>query len=119
MPEQDKLRKLKKALIGGRLDFDEVVEKLRNGEMQWHEFGEACGITVISVSGRFKTLYVVAVAGSIEDVPGLGHVFELFGKAMGCQAIEADGRLGFKSLFEDVGRSRGYKQISVKYRKDL
>lgn len=119
MSEDDKLRKLRIALEKGRQDFDEVVAKLRAGELQFHDSPGACAITHIGVSGAYKTLYVMAMAGELDAVAALGSRLEEFGKEQGCSSLEVDGRPGFKELYERNGLARGYRMVSVKYRKEL
>lgn len=119
MPVSDKLPKLKAALDRARLDFAETVEKLRTGELQFHDDPDACAITHIGVSGVFRTLYVVAMAGDLAAVPALGKRLEDFAREHGCQAIETDGRTGFQKLYEALGYGDGYRIVSVKYRKEL
>jgi hypothetical protein len=119
MQEQFKLARLKKAFARARVDFAEVIPKLRSGEYQFLEVGNACAVTHIGISGAFRTLYVLAVAGELADVPALAIRIEEFGRHMGCQALETDGRLGFERVLEQFRAARGYKPVSVKYRKEL
>lgn len=115
----DKLARLKKACDLGRVDYEVVRQKLSRGEYQFHESGDALALTHIGVSGRFKTLYVDVIAGDILDVPALGTVLEEFGRKVGCQVLEADGRPGWEQLFRKMGKDRGYRKVAIKYRKDL
>jgi hypothetical protein len=111
------LRRLKKALEGGRLDFDEVVAKARKGEMQIWEVPGAVGVTSIGVSGRFKTCYVIAVAGRMAAIPDLNATVEAFARSTGCQCIEMDGRPGWTRVHNKL--ADGYGPSTVKFRKLL
>lgn len=119
MQDNCKLERLKAAFARARVDFDEVLPKLRSGEYQFLEVGNACAVTHIGVSGAFRTLYVLAVAGELADVPALGIRIEEFGRQHGCDCLETDGRLGFERVLQQFRADRGYKPVSVKYRKDL
>jgi hypothetical protein len=117
MSKDELLRRLKKALAGGRLDFDAVVEKARAGEMQFWEVPGAVGVTSIGVSGRYKTCYVVAVAGRMAAIPELNAKVETFARSAGCQCIEMDGRPGWTRVHNKL--ADGYGPSTVKFRKLL
>lgn len=119
MPASVKLARLKEAVARGRQDWDRVRAALGTGEMQFHEVGQACAITQIVISGRFKTLYVHVIAGDLSDVPALTEKVEAFGRQHGCQVIETTGRLGWEKYFQQVSKAQGYRKVAVKYQKDL
>lgn len=119
MPASVKLERLKKAVEMGRQDWDAVFAALKSGELQFHEHGNACAITQIGISGRFKTLYVHTVAGELADVPALTERVEAFGRQHHCQEIEMTGRLGWQRYFQETSKSQGYRKVAVKYRKVL
>jgi hypothetical protein len=119
MPASIKLERLKKAVEMGRRDWDAVFAALKTGELQFHEVGQACAITEIVISGRFKTLYVHVVAGELADVPALTEHVECFGRQHGCQMIEMIGRLGWERYFQQVSKGQGYRRTAVKYQKEL
>lgn len=111
------MRRLKRALAGGRLDFDAVVERARAGEVQFHEVPGAVGVTSITVSGPYRTCYVVAVAGRMAAVPDLERKIGDFARLNGCQAIEMDGRPGWSRVYSKI--ADGYGPSTVKFRKML
>lgn len=113
----DLLKRLKKALKGGRLDFDAVVAQARKGAMQVWEVPGAVGITSIGVSGPFKTCYVVAVAGRMAAIPDLCAKVEEFARNCGCQVVEMDGRPGWTRVHNKL--ADGYGPSTVKFRKML
>lgn len=117
MCEAELLERLKKALRLARLDFHAVVEKARAGEVQFHEVPGAVGITALTVSGEFKTCYVVAVAGKLSAMAALESKVEAFARANGCQVIEMDGRPGWKRSHDKI--ADGYDLSTVKFRKLL
>jgi hypothetical protein len=117
MSKAELLNRLKKALAGGRLDFDDVVAKARTGEVQFHEVDSAVGVTSIGVSGPFKTCYVLAVAGRLSAVPALNAKVEEYAKASGCQVIEMQGRPGWSRVHSKV--ADGYGPSTVIFRKSL
>ena len=111
------LRRLKKALAGGRLDFEAVVQKARDGEVQFHEVSGAVGITSLQVSGAYRTCYVVAVAGRMAAIADLNAKVEGFARENGCQVIEMDGRPGWQRVHNKI--ADGYGPSTVKFRKLL
>jgi hypothetical protein len=115
----ERINRLKKACAYGRVDFEAVQQKMKHGEYQFHEAGNACALTHIGVSGAYRTLYVDTVSGDILDVPALTALVEDFGRAMKCQVIETDGRLGWDRYFRQTSKAQGYRKVAVKYRKDL
>lgn len=117
--EDEKRARLTRALKKGLHDPARVMEMLRTGELQFHDREDACAITHIGVSGPYKNLYVMAMAGEIEAVVALGIELEDYARACGCTSIEADGRPGFRALYEQLGRDRGYNMVSIRYRKEL
>lgn len=112
-----KLERLRKALTLARLDFDEVVQKCRDGACQFHDNEHACAITSVAVSGAFVTCYVIAVAGDIRGVPELAERIEQFARDNFCQAVEMDGRNGWAKVHQKLAND--YFQIAIKYRKEL
>lgn len=119
MPAAVKLARLREAVERGRQDWDRVFAALKAGELQFHEHGQACAITEIVISGRFKTLYVHVVAGELADVPALTEQVEAYGRRFGCQVVEMAGRLGWDRYHRQVSKAQGYRKVAVRYRKEL
>lgn len=112
----DLLPKLRRALRRARLDFGEVVEKARRGEVQFLEVEGAVAITALTSSGSYRTCHVIAIAGDLSTMPALDAKVEEWARTNGCQAVEADGRLGWSRI---APPSPGYAAVGVKYRKLL
>lgn len=87
------------AYAGGSHTVDDVVEGVKNGEMQlWHRPG-ALVVTELLPFPRQKIVNVFLAAGTMEGVEALADEIEGWAKAEGCTKARLTGRKGWARSF--------------------
>jgi hypothetical protein len=102
--------KLAKALAraGGLYELSDLLERIADGRMQAHVSHETMAVTEISVYPRRRVLTIIILVGDLEDGENLhAQVFD-FARKMECDAVIAQGRVGWARL----AKSHGWKTVS-------
>lgn len=108
--ELDRCRKwIEDALAygGGTHNFDNIVEGVLTGHMQFWPGEESCAITEIIVFPKKKVLHVFLAGGSMDEIIAMNESAKIWGKAQGCVNMTIAGRKGW----EKVLKSHGYKPV--------
>jgi hypothetical protein len=111
--------KLAKALAraGGLYELSDLLERIADGRMQAHVSHETLAVTEISVYPRRRVLTIIILVGDLEDGENLhAQVFD-FARKMECDAVIAQGRVGWARL----AKSHGWKTVSqnMVFRKEV
>lgn len=116
MPNEEKLRLLKKACRRGRFDFDETIQKCRDGRNQFWDIDNAVAVTTLLVSGETRTCFIVAMAGTLDGMKAMDDMIEEWAKGQGCDFVRACIR---PSLVNKERSKYRYKAIGIMAEKDI
>jgi hypothetical protein len=111
--------KLAKALerAGGLYELPDLLERIADGRMQAHVSHETMAVTEISVYPRRRVLTIIILVGDLDDGENLhAQVFD-FARKMDCDAVIAQGRVGWARL----AKSHGWETVSknMVFRKEV
>lgn len=111
--------KLAKALerAGGLYELSDILERIDDGRMQVHVSRETIAVTEVSVYPRRRVLTMILLAGDLVDGEDLHEQVLSFAHKLKCDAIIAQGRVGWARL----AKSHGWKIVSTNmvFRKEV
>jgi|HubBroStandDraft_2_1064218.scaffolds.fasta_scaffold75902_3 hypothetical protein len=111
--------KLAKALerAGGLYELSDILERVADGRMQAHVSRETIAVTEVSVYPRRRVLTMILLAGDLADGEDLHEQVLSFARKLKCDAIIAQGRVGWARL----AKSHGWKTVSqnMVFRKEV
>jgi len=111
--------KLAKALerAGGLYELGDLLERIADGRMQAHVSRETLAVTEISVYPRRRVLTIIILVGDLDDGENLHRQVFDFARKMECDAVVAQGRVGWAHL----AKSHGWKTVSTNmvFRKEV
>lgn len=90
---------------GDTHSFDDVVESVKKGAMQFWPAEDACAVTEIIPFPRKKVLHVFLAGGNAETIVDMNESAESFAKMNGCSTISIVGRVGWKKALGKKGYS--------------
>lgn len=90
---------------GDTHSFDDVVESVKKGAMQFWPANDACAVTEIIPFPRKKVLHVFLAGGNAETIVDMNESAESFAKMNGCSMISVVGRVGWKKALGTKGYS--------------
>jgi hypothetical protein len=111
--------RLAKALAraGDLYSLADLLERIADGRMQAHVSRETIAVTEISVYPKRRVLTIIILVGDLDDGENLhAQVFD-FARKMECDAVVAQGRVGWARL----AKSHGWKTVSqnMVFRKEV
>jgi hypothetical protein len=111
--------KLAKALAraGDLYSLEDILERIADGRMQAHVSRETIAVTEISVYPLRRVVTIILLAGDLEDGEDLHEQVFDFARKMECDAVVAQGRVGWARL----AKSHGWKTVSTNmvFRKEV
>jgi hypothetical protein len=98
-------------------DLADLLERIADGRMQAHVSRETIAVTEISVYPKRRVLTIIVLAGDLEDGENLHAQVFAFARKMECDAVVAQGRVGWARL----AKSHGWKTVSTNmvFRKEV
>ena len=111
--------KLAKALerAGNLYSLADLLERIADGRMQAHVSRETIAVTEISVYPKARTLTMILLVGDLDDGEDLHRQVLDFARKMECDAVVAQGRVGWARL----AKSHGWQTVSTNmvFRKEV
>jgi hypothetical protein len=109
-------RLMDKALQRGNSLFNwaDIDENLKSGKMQGHVEGNTWAITQVHEWPRRKSVNILYVVGTMEDVPKLEAKIERWAKEIGADFMTAMGRDGWSKFCP-----ADWRKIGTLYSKDI
>jgi hypothetical protein len=111
--------RLREALerAGGLYELSDILERIDDGRMQVHVSRETIAVTEVSVYPRRRVLTMILLAGDLADGEDLHEQVLSFARKLKCDAIIAQGRVGWARL----AKSHGWKTVSqnMVFRKEV
>jgi hypothetical protein len=111
--------RLREALerAGGLYELSDILERIDDGRMQAHVSRETIAVTEVSVYPRRRVLTMILLAGDLADGEDLHEQVLSFARKLKCDAIIAQGRVGWARL----AKSHGWKIVSTNmvFRKEV
>jgi hypothetical protein len=102
---------------GDLYSLEDILERLRDGRMQAHVSRETIAVTEISVYPLRRVVTIILLAGDLEDGEDLHEQVFAFARKMECDAVVAQGRVGWARL----AKSHGWRTVSTNmvFRKEV
>jgi len=101
------------ALSGGTHLFQDVVECVKLGTMQFWNAPKGCAVTQILEYPRKKILHVFLAGGELDQVKGFVDSMAYFGKLNGCTSMTLAGRRGWVRALADLGWQETFTSMGV------
>lgn len=100
---------------GGTHDFDDVVESVKSGFMQFWPADDACAVTEIITYPKKKVLHIFLAGGNMDTIVAMNESAEYFAKLNGCSGMSIAGRKGWKRVLT----TKGYREAFTTLGKDI
>lgn len=100
---------------GGTHDFDDVVESVKTGAMQFWPAKDACAVTELLRYPKKKVLHIFLAGGNLETILDMEESARAFAEVNGCTALSMAGRKGWSKVL----RQKGFKEAHTTMGKDF
>lgn len=100
---------------GGTHDFDDIVQMVKSGQLQFWPAEDACAITEILTYPKKKVLHIFLAGGNMETIVDMNTSAEYFAKLNDCTGMSIAGRKGWSKVLLD----KGYKPAHTVLQKDI
>jgi len=100
---------------GGTHDFDDIVEAVKLGAMQFWPAEDAAAITEIITFPKKKVLHIFLAGGNMDTIVDMNASAEYFAKMNGCSGLTIAGRKGWAKVLKETG----YSEAFVTLKKDI
>lgn len=100
---------------GGTHDFEDIVDGIQSGMMQFWPAPKGCLVTEIVQFPRKKVVNVFLGGGEMEQLANMHPSVIEWAKAQGCTAATIHGRTGWARAF----KSRGWKPLHMSLIKEF
>lgn len=98
----------------GQMNFNDVIEYIKNGEFQFWSSENSCVITTIDIFPQVKQLTVVIGAGDLKEIDDvIRPVIEEWARHIQCDTMLIMGRPGWERALD------GYRRTAVVLEKRL
>ena len=88
---------------GGTHDFDDVKERIINGQLQLWPAQRGCAVTEIVVYPKKKVLHVFLAGGEMDQIIDMIDSAVAWSKTQGCTSMTIAGRHGWKRVLANYG----------------
>jgi len=95
--------------------FEDIVDAVKMGTMQFWPAEDACAVTEIIVYPRKKAFHVFLAGGNMDTIVEMDASAVFFAKLNGCSAMSIAGRKGWQKVLEH----KGYKPVLTSLGKDI
>ena len=96
---------------GGTHDFEDVVNQVKQGMLQFWPAPDACAVTEIITYPRKKVLHIFLAGGNMETLLDMNDSAERFAELNGCAGISLAGRPGWAKILNKKGWSPSYTTL--------
>lgn len=100
---------------GGTHDFDDIVEGVKSGMMQFWPASDAAAITEIVTFPKKKVLNIFLAGGNMDTIVDMNESAEHFAQLNGCSGMTIAGRKGWSRVL----KQKGYSEAFTILRKDI
>jgi len=101
------------ALSGGTHLFQDVVECVKLGTMQFWNAPKGCMVTEILNYPRKKVFHIFLAGGDLNQIKDFSDSAIHFAKLNGCTAMSLAGRRGWVKALADLGWEEKFTTMSV------
>ena len=88
---------------GGTHTFEDVVEAVDEGVMQFWPASESCLVTQLVVYPQLRSLHIFLAAGNLEQIKDYDESLNEFSRQLGAKHITLSGRKGWQKALKDIG----------------
>lgn len=96
---------------GGTHDFEDVVNQVKQGILQFWPAPDACAVTEILKYPKKKVLHIFLAGGNMETIVAMNESAEHFAKLNDCTGISVSGRLGWTKILNKKGYAPLYTAL--------
>ena len=93
---------------GGTHDFDDIVQMVKSGQLQFWPAEDACAITEILTYPKKKVLHIFLAGGNMETIVDMNRSAEYFAKLNDCDGMSIAGRKGWAKVLSKKGYTTAY-----------
>jgi len=101
------------ALSGGTHLFQDVVECVKLGTMQFWNAPKGCMVTEILEYPQKKVFHIFLAGGDLDQIKDFSDSAIYFAKLNGCSAMTLAGRRGWVKALGDLGWEEKFTTMSV------
>lgn len=98
---------------GGTHLFEDVVDSIMSGHMQFWPAEDSCAVTEIIVYPRKKVLHVFLAGGKLETIVSMNESAVEWAKSIGCQGMSIAGRKGWIKVLKSKGWKEQFTNLSL------
>ena len=100
---------------GGTHDYQDIVESVKTGAMQFWPAEDACAITEIIVYPRKRAFHVFLAGGNMDTIVDMDESAVYYAKINGCTIMSIAGRKGWQRVLNE----KGYKPYLTSLAKEI
>jgi len=93
---------------GGTYLFEDVVNQVKSGMLQFWPAPDACAVTEIITYPRKKVLHIFLAGGNMDTLIDMNDSAERFAKLNDCTGVSLAGRPGWAKILNKKGWSPSY-----------
>lgn len=90
-------------LSGGTHTFEDVVEAVDEGLMQFWPASESCLVTQLVVYPQVRAVHIFLAAGNLEQIKDFDESLDDFARQLDADFITLSGRKGWQKTLKDIG----------------
>lgn len=98
---------------GGTHIFNDIVDAVIEGRMQFWPAQDACAITEVIVFPRKKVLHVFLAGGKLETIVDMNDSAVQWAKAIGCDGMSIAGRKGWVKVLKKKGWTESFVNLAL------
>lgn len=98
---------------GGTHQYEDIVESIVTGRMQFWPADKGCAVTEIIVYPRKKVFHIFLAGGEMDQIVDMNDSALAFAKAAGCTSMTISGRKGWAKVLKSKGWSEAFTTLSM------
>lgn len=95
--------------------FEDIVDGVKKGLMQFWPADDACAVTEIICYPRKKVLHIFLAGGNMDTIVDMDESAVHYAKLSGCTGMSVAGRKGWQRVLD----KKGYKPFTFSLGKDI
>lgn len=96
----------------GSHSFDDVVQAIFDGSMQFWPAPRGCAVTEIIQYPKKKVLHIFLAGGEMDQIVDMDSSAVEFARLNGCTAMSIAGRRGWAKVLKDKGYEEAYTVLA-------
>jgi hypothetical protein len=97
---------------GGTHLYQDIVESIVGGQMQFWPAPHGCAVTEIIVFPRKKVFHIFLAGGEKNQIVDMDDSAVVFAKAQGCSGMTIAGRKGWSRVLKSKGWTEAFTTLS-------